>query len=127
MPNPWREFEDHITGKIEDLGRDAIFLIPVHKLAWPYRSRGYRIEDDLHDFLSANFGSFTTELIPSFGLYRSKEGAMMYDECRKYEVAFVGKDRIPFLMNKLLDIARHIKEECIYFKAGEDACLIHPS
>ncbi len=125
MENPWTEFKGDYQ-RIEDLGRAAIFLIPAHKLELPYKKRGHRVKDDLHEFLFANFGAFTTATVPQFGLWRNKDGTTIGDTCCQYEVSFVGKERIGLLMEKLGAIALHIKEECIYFKAGEDACLIYP-
>jgi len=87
----------------------------------------HTVRDDLHAFLLAYFGSFTTTITPFFGFYKKGSGVMIHDQCYQYEVSFVGKDRIGLLISKLAVIARRIEEECIYFKAGEDACLIYPS
>ncbi len=125
MPNPWQEFQN-IGYRIEDLGRPAVFLMPTYKLDWPYMER-HTVRDDLHAFLLAYFGSFTTTITPFFGFYKKGSGVMIHDQCYQYEVSFVGKDRIGLLISKLAVIARRIEEECIYFKAGEDACLIYPS
>ena len=124
MPNPWTEFES-CDYRIEDLGRPAIFLIPARKLDWQYMNG--RIRDHLHAFLIEHIGAFTTALIPQFGVWTSAGDRIIYDECCQYEVSFVGKERISLLMRKLAMLARQIEEECIYFKAGEDACLIYPS
>ncbi len=85
------------------------------------------MQDILRDFLLENFLAFTTSTVPSVGLWRNSQRRIVYDECRRYEGAFVGPERIPLLVQKLAAIARLINEDCIYFKAGEDACLIWPS
>ncbi len=51
----------------------------------------------------------------------------MYDEHRLYEVSFDGRERIGSLIAMLAKIALAIEEDCLYFKAGEDTCLIYPA
>ncbi|MDP3962947.1 MAG: hypothetical protein Q8Q39_00425 [bacterium] len=123
MENKWSGLDGE-EYTIEDLGRPAIFLLPSHKL----RSEisGKSIEEDLHQFLSENFGAFTTTAVPYFGFWRGSGTRVVYDESRLYEVSFAGKDRIPLLLDKLARVARVIGEECIYFKAGQYACLVYP-
>ena len=117
---------------IERLGRpEAIFFIPADKLNWQYMG-SLTIKEELHDFLLVYCGVFTTTLIPLFGIYRSKDKkSAVYHQCYQYEVSFIGKDRyeisMGLLMSKLAVIATRIKEECMYLKTGEDACLIYPS
>ena len=87
---------------------------------------GATAEENLHQFLSKEFGAFTTTTVPYFGFWRSAGLRITYDECRLYEVSFVGKERMPLLLTKLAEIARIIGEECIYFKAGQYTCLVRP-
>ncbi|MBI2109214.1 MAG: hypothetical protein HYT93_03510 [Parcubacteria group bacterium] len=101
-----------------DLGRPAVFLLPVKKIL--------QIEENLHRFLIKHFGTFTYIPMPSFGAWRSGNQVIVYDECRLYEVSFVGKEKITLLARKLAQIATAIQEECIYFKAGQYAALIYP-
>ena len=112
------------TYRIEDLGRPAMFLLPSHKLRMAMGAA--TVEENLHQFLSKEFGAFTTATVPYFGFWRSANDQVAYDECRLYEVSFVGKERIPFLLEKLAEVAVAIEEECIYFKAGQYACLVYP-
>jgi hypothetical protein len=51
---------------------------------------------------------------------------MVLDESRQYAVSFKGKDRIPLLLEELAHIATLAGEECIYFEAGQYACLVYP-
>lgn len=44
----------------------------------------------------------------------------------KFEVSFVGKERIPKLKQFLAVIGRKINEECIYLLTGADAWRIYP-
>ena len=99
--------------EIVDLGRPAVFLLPVKKLRWSIG--GISIEEDLHRFLIENFGTYTT----------SKK-AVITDECREYRVSFLGKERTPLLLKKLAAIAYLIEEECVYCEAGQYAALVYP-
>lgn len=82
------------------------------------------VEDVLHEFLIKEFGGYTSTIIPYFGVWRDEEETS-YDECRRYEVSFVGQERIPILLAKLAEIAKIIEEECIYFQAGQYSCLVY--
>ena len=110
--------------KLKDLGRPAIFLLPTSKLK--KKIDGKSIENDLHEFLVSRFGAYTTSTIPSFGFWKDNKKATISDECREYEVSFLGKDRIPSLIKKLAKIASVIGEECIYLKTGQYSCLVYP-
>jgi len=110
---------------IEDLGRPAIFLIPIKKLR--KRVSGVSIEKDLHRFLVDNFGAYTTSTIPGFGFWKNTERATISDACREYEVSFLGKGKIPALLKKLAEIAAATGEEYIYVKAGQYSALIYPA
>ncbi len=123
MKNKWKSFDGE-NYRIEDLGRPAIFLLPKKKLK---RKVGdITVEEDLHKFLVKHFGAYTSSTIPSFGFWRNAKKATIFDECREYEVSFMGKERIPVLLKKLAQIAVIIKEKCIYIKAGQYSGLIYP-
>jgi len=119
----WSEFGGK-SYRIEDLGRPAIFLLPSRKLRTKMGSK--TVEEKFHEFLAETFGAFTTTAVPYFGFWRNTGAQLIYDECRLYEVSFAGKEKIPLLLEKLAEVARAIGEECIYFKAGQYACLVHP-
>lgn len=123
MENKWEGLEGE-NYRLEDLGRPAIFLLPIKKLQ--KRVGNVTIEQVLHRFLIEQFGAYTSSTIPSFGVWKNTERAVISDECRQYEVSFVGKERIPVLAKKLAEIAKLIKEECIYLKAGQYSCLVYP-
>lgn len=110
---------------IEDLGRPAIFFLPTKKLK--QRMGNATVEENLHRFLIEHFGAYTSSTIPSFGFWKNMEEATISDECREYEVSFLGKERIPVLLKKLAEIAKIIEEKCIYVKAGQYSGLIYPS
>lgn len=124
MNNPWSELEGP-GYQLENLGRPAIFLIPSHKLR--LKVGDTTIEKRIENFLLDEFGAYTTSMIPSFGLWRADNREVVGDESRQYEVAFAGRERIKVLLQELASIAREIGEDCFYFKAGEDVCLVRPS
>lgn len=124
MPeNKWSEFESP-NYHLQDLGRPAVFLIPVKK--FELEIDGVPLKEHLHGFLSEHFTAYTASLIPSLGVWKGPGDVPVFDESWEYKVSFEGKDRIPFLMGELARIAALIGEECIYFEAGQYACLIHP-
>ena len=123
MKNPWSDFEGD-GYELENLGRPAMFLIPTYKLR--LKSGNTTIEKRLEDFLLDKFGAYTASMVPSFGLWRAGNHEVIGDESRQYEVAFLGHEGIKTLVSELAAIAREIGEDCFYFKAGEDVCLIKP-
>lgn len=130
----WKGFENPARYHIEDLGRPAIFLIPKKKLdlkvVWPSSSvNGGSYTADcrwfIEKFLAEHFGAFTVTEAPVFGIWNN--GKMTaHDTCAQYEVSFVGKEKVPMIMQMLAFVAKQIGEESIYFKAGQYACLVYP-
>lgn len=121
--NPWQKFAGE-GYRVQNLGRPAIFFIPSKKLG--IKDGKKTVEDRLNGFLQKEFGAFTISTAPYFGAWNNGK-SISRDECRLYEVSFVGKKRIELLFNFLAKFARKIDEECIYFKAGEDTCLVYPT
>ncbi|PJA45473.1 hypothetical protein CO174_03135 [Candidatus Uhrbacteria bacterium CG_4_9_14_3_um_filter_50_9] len=109
---------------LTNLGRPAVFLIPSHKLRTPMGED--TVEHYLHDYLMEHYGAFTTTTVPYFGFWRNGRGKVDYDECRRYEVSFVGKERIPELLEVLAKICEVIGEDCFYIKAGQYTSLMYP-
>src|SRR3989344_7489715 len=109
-----------------DLGRPAVFLLPLNKLLSGVTIDFMYPENALHSFLLENFGTFTYFPMPSFGVWRNGKQVICYDACRMYEVSFNGKEKITLFGDKLAKIAVAINEECIYFKAGQYSSLIYP-
>lgn len=124
MKDPWEGLEGP-SYRIENLGRPAVFLIPSHKLRTPMAS-GKTAEEDLHAFLSERFGAFTTNPVSETGFWRNAQQRLVYDECRRYKVSFVGKERIPELFAKLSEICAAIDEDCLYVEAGQYSGLLYP-
>ena len=121
--NKWVEFRDK-SFKIVNLGRPAVFFIPLKKLKG---GRGIRIRQDLHLFLITQFGAYSASLVPSFGFWRDASKATITDKCIVFEVSFDGKEKIPVLVKKLAELALGIKEDCIYLKTGQYSCLVYPN
>lgn len=120
----WKEFEKSAHYKIVDLGRPAIFKIPTRKLK--KTQCGETLKENLQKFLADTFGAYSRSPIPGyFGVWVDGE-KVIYDICTEYEISFLGKEKIPALMEKLASVAKDIGEACIYFKAGQYACLVYP-
>ncbi len=124
MRSKWADFDDP-SYTIVDLGRPAVFLVPSHKLRLPMKDQD--VETCIRDFLMDKFGAFSTTMVPQFGFWRAEDGRVDYDECRRYEVSFLGKEPIGDLMRLLAEICKVIEEDCIYFKAGQYTYLIYPN
>lgn len=121
----WKEFEKSKCYKIVDLGRPAIFKIPTKKLK-KKNQRGEILKESLEKFLAGTFGAYSLSPIPGyFGVWVDGE-RVIYDICTEYEVSFLGKEKIPALLEKLAKTSKDIGEVCIYFKAGQYACLVYP-
>ncbi len=118
MPRSKRK-TDHATNyHIEDLGRPAVFLIPVGKLQ---RLIGkYTIEEHIESFLTKHFQAFTVTRSHIRGYWKRQ-----VDDLVEYEVSFLGKQKISVLFSELARLAHAMDEECIYIKTGEDTKLIH--
>lgn len=119
----WDDFKSS-TYKIHDLGRPAVFLIPEIKLQ--NAMNGISVEKAVEAFLLEKFGAFTTTSLPSFGVWVN-ETQIHYDQCKRYEVSFVGKEKITMLLEFLAKIAIATDEICLYFCAGQYACLLYPT
>lgn|GEM_PF-1790288 len=120
----WDEFKKGKNYDLIDLGRPAVFFLPAKKLSM--KIGRLTVEEHLKRFLVCAFGAFTNTRISSFGFWKDQSQKIVYDECCIYEVSFVGKDKIPALLEEIARIAHVIGEECIYFKAGQYSSLIYP-
>lgn len=123
MRNKWQGLAGP-GSRIVDLGRPAVFLIPVKKLE--KKINGVTVRQALHRFLIQHFGAYTASTLPSFGFWKSLSRATVNDACTHYEVSFLGKERLPALTAELARIAALIGEECIYLKAGQYTGLVYP-
>ena len=123
VPNKWKGLGTE-NFRFKDLGRPAVFFLPIKKLQ--IKIWEGNIEENLHRFLIKNFEAFTYSTVSNFGVWVNGHQEVISDECRLYEVSFIGKEKISLLGEKLAEIAEVIKEECIYFKAGQYAALIYP-
>ena len=70
-PNKWAEFFGR-NYKLVNLGRPAIFLLPIKKLHKHFRTT--TVEKYLHAFLTKNFDAYTTSTVPSFGIWNRHKG-----------------------------------------------------
>ena len=113
----WREFKNSEDYELIDLGRPAVFLVPIGKLQ---RSVGNQtLERTLAKFLSYHFEAYTIRHSGIRGYWKGH-----IDDLVEYEVSFLGKDKIPLLLKKLAELAKQIGEKCFYIKAGQYTALV---
>lgn len=121
--NRWEEFASP-EYQIKDIGREFLFYFPASKvhqrLDWKTT-----VEEKLHSFLVANFTGFTRTTIPSFGVWHDGQ-VFHFDQCYRYEISFLGKDKIPMLISELSSLARLVDERCVYIGAGQYRALVFP-
>ncbi|MBU6501024.1 MAG: hypothetical protein KGJ89_02770 [Patescibacteria group bacterium] len=120
----WREFADNPRYWVEDLGRPAVFLIPIRKLN--KKIGGKTVKSIVYDFLIQRFNACTIPKSTVTGFWKDSSGEIHKDVCRVYEVSFLGKQRIPFLLERLAEVASAIHEKGIYVKAGQYTCVVYP-
>lgn len=120
----WVEFKSD-RYRIQDLGRRAVFLVPSQKMRTMCGVT--LVENLLHAFIKKYVGAWTYTLSPLAGVWTNELGEIFYDECREYKVAFLGKGRIPALLEVLAAVAKEIDEECIYVEAGQYSATVYPT
>ena len=108
-----------------NLGASVVFLLPSLKLKEP-SLKAPSIENRLHGFLMDNFGGYTAQAGNIFGYWREDDGCDSYGEHREFSVAAPDASKLPMLKQFLAEMARDLKEECVYFRAGHEASLIYP-
>ncbi|MBI2063176.1 MAG: hypothetical protein HYT61_02985 [Candidatus Yanofskybacteria bacterium] len=96
------------------LGKPAIFSIPSSKLE--------KVEYEIHAFLEKSYGHAWSRTEKVKGFWMGKPDG----EYTKFEISFVGKERIPNLKKFLAKIAKKIGEECIYLLTGADSWYVYP-
>jgi hypothetical protein len=106
------------------LGTSVMFLLPSLKLKEPSLN-GLSIENRLHTFLMDNFGGYTAQAGNIFGYWRD-DGHDSYGEHREFSVAAPDTSKHPILKEFLAQVARDLKEECVYVRTGGTASLIYP-
>ena len=114
----WRSFQKSDDYEIIDLGRPAVFLVPIGKLQ--HKIRGKTVEKYLEKFLKKNFEAFTVRHSGIRGYWKGQ-----IDDLAEYEVSFLGKEKIPMLLKMLADLCKKIGEKCFYVKAGQYTALVY--
>lgn len=99
----------------EYLGKPAIFLISTPKLEM--------VETEIRNFLLENYGHAWSRMQNIKGYWLGKPDG----DYTKFEVSFVGKEKIPKLKRFLAKISYKIGEECIYLLTGSDSWRIYPT
>lgn len=98
----------------EYLGKPAIFSIPSTKLQ--------QVEQEISKFLEKNYGHAWSQTPNVKGFWMGKPDG----DYTKFEISFVGKEKIPKLKRFLAKIGEKIGERCIYLLTGADSWYVYP-
>jgi hypothetical protein len=109
----------------QSLGKTVRFLLPSLKLKQPGR-KGRIAEEDVHQFLIANFGGYTALAANYFGYWKDEGGRDTYGEHREFTVALTSDEKLPQLKGFLADVSDTLGEECLYVEVAGEAFLIYP-
>ena len=110
--------------KKESLGRLGILLLPSLKMK-TVSPRGKTFEQEVHEFLIANFSGYTVASGNIAGFWKDSRGQQHYGEHLEYRVGFLTEDRIPTLEQFIATLAAELDEKSIFWATGEDAWLIY--
>lgn len=124
MSDPWKEIRGSAI-EIVDLGRTVVFFLPQLKLM-EGRVGEKTVEVHLKEFLLKEYGTFSINHMPALWLWYGQGQSLVVDNCQRYEVMLVGKKSVSQLVTKLVSLAVIMGLPGIYFKVGEDACVIKP-
>ena len=100
------------------LGQMAVFYLPAKHLQGEV---GVRLDATL----IADYQGMTKITQAVEGHFQMGPTVVKDDHVR-YEVAFLGKDRVPEFIALLKQVCRDLGEQSIYVTMGEKAYLIHP-
>lgn len=109
------------------LGKSAAFLLPSLKVKQPPHASDPSLEARLHEFLMKHFGGYTAQAGNIFGYWRDEDGCDSYGEHREFTVAIDSDSKLIVLKEYLANLSHELREECIYFRAGEQTMLIFPA
>jgi hypothetical protein len=108
----------------ESLGRLGTLLLPSLKMK-SVSPRGKTYEQELHEFLVANFSGYTVASGNIAGFWKDRRGEQHYGEHLEYRVGFLSEEKIPLLEKYISELARELGEESLFWATGEDTWLIH--
>ena len=110
--------------EVIDLGRMAIFFVPVTKLK-EFVSTTQTHEQAIDEALIQRFQGFTKMKMPWEGHYQMGSDVVQ-DEHVRYEVSFKGKEKVKEFVEFLKTVCRNLGEDSIYLTMGKNSFLIKP-
>lgn len=110
------------------IGHVAVFYLPQSKLDDEhYRCDGMLPRQLVHEFLMEHYNAYTVSIDNTRGFWRqSKQSRIYADINARYEVSFLGKEKIPFFVEFLSGLCKSIEEEAIYLTMGKKSYLVLP-
>jgi hypothetical protein len=110
------------------IGQVAIFYLPLEKLNSNENGVGGKTPKELiHHFLMENYNAYTMEASDTQGFWRqNKQSKIFQDVNARYEVSFLGKEKIPRFVEFLSEMCRMMGEEAVYLTMGKNSYLVLP-
>ncbi len=112
--------------KKDALGDVGAVLLPLEKLKLK-SPRGHAFEQEIHEFLLANFNGYTVSSGNIAGHWKDDRERDHYGEHREYKVALPHRESVASLEAFLAELAREMGEECIYLELGREIFLVYRS
>ncbi len=115
----------HNDPEIVSLGRMAVFLVPSKKMLRPL-GLGDESEESLLDReLIKRYQGLTKVTAHVEGSYQLG-GELVQESHIRYEVSFLGTDKVLEFVQLLKELCRKLNEESIYLTMGESSYLVRP-
>jgi len=109
--------------EVISLGRMAIFFLPIKKLRQVCGEQTH--ESAIDKELIARYEGLSKITGHVEGCYRMKSEIVDDDHVR-YEVSFLGKNKVIEFVEFLKEVCRRLGEESIYLTMGEKSYLVQP-
>jgi len=122
---------------IVPLGRMAVFLVPAYKMRRQFAKPNEEATDRNQIFGVSEEERLDRELIKRYqgvtkvtanveGSYQLG-GKLVRDAHIRYEVSFLGTDKVLEFVQLLKELCRKLDEDSIYLTMGENSYLVRPS
>jgi hypothetical protein len=110
------------------IGQVAVFYLPIQKLHSNQHGMGDKTPKELiHEFLMDNYNAYTLETSNTEGFWRhNRKSRVFQDTNARYEVSFLGKDKVPRFVGFLSEMCGIMGEEAIYLTMGRKSYLVLP-
>jgi len=110
------------------IGHVAVFYVPAHKLELvEFGEDGLTPKQMFESFLMEKFNAFSFNEHNTKGFWRQHPQAQIWvDNNGRYEVSFLGEEKVQGFVNFLSKMCGLLKEEAIYLVMGYKSWLVLP-